>query len=219
MASRDTTESTLTGGVSRKARRRTRVESDTDQDSPATDPLLRVAPRPDPDTAAEARAAAALPEKAKLHDLKPKVEPGPPTDAEKEILDLLESEYARADSAAKAAARFERDVHQRFVDARLAEGYPPEEAGNINRVFRARDFTDAFNEILLLRLRSRLIQHLGLDTFHDPIMQRYIEGIGTRTRSATKQVTVDSKGKIFYGEEDAFLEQQKREEARRRAGR
>jgi hypothetical protein len=122
------------------------------------------------------------------HHLRQRRPPPPPTKGEQKILDLLWAEYRKADAAARAAARFEVDVHEDLRQKRIEEGFLDEEAGNIQRVFYKEEFNDTFRKLMQLRIENRLISLLGLGNFREDILR---QRIATVFHSSTKTITVD----------------------------
>lgn len=107
-------------------------------------------------------------------------EPPPPNKAEQRILDLLWRGYRRMRAVAKAAARFEADVHETFVQERIDEGYDAADAGNVERVFSADDFVLGFRPLLQLHMDRQLLHLLALDDYEQDIMRERIKDLLAR---------------------------------------
>jgi hypothetical protein len=133
--------------------------------------------------------------------LQVKPEPREPSSGEKEILDLLWSEYEKSDEVARASARFESDIHEKLVNDRVAEGYSEDEAGEIQRVFRADDFNNIFRKLMQLRIERRLIERLDLDEYEEAIMEKRIDDLLVPKPKGTKSVTVQQPN-IQVGDEE-----------------
>lgn len=116
-------------------------------------------------------------------------EPPVPTEGEQEILDLLWHEYDRSDDVAKAAARFESDVHEQLVQRRVQDGLSEDEAGEIRRVFRADEFNDTYRRLLMLRMERELLRNLDLQDYEHDIMQARIQVVFGPKPTGTKKIT------------------------------
>lgn len=104
-------------------------------------------------------------------------------------MDLLWGEYDRSDDVARAAARFESDVHERLVQRRVQDGMSDDEAGEIRRVFRAAEFNDMYRRLLLLKMERSLLRNLGLQDYEHDIMQQRIQVVFGPAQKTTKQVS------------------------------
>lgn len=104
-------------------------------------------------------------------------EPKPPTQMEQQVLDLLDKAYAKADAAARAAARFEAYIHEKIVEQRREEGLSIDEAGKIDRVFKASEFNDTFRKFLVIGIERKLIETLSLDEYEQEILTERIKDI------------------------------------------
>lgn len=145
-------------------------------------------------------------------------EPKPPTAGEQKILDLLWTEFARSDDVARAAARFETDVHEKLVQRRIDEGFSKDEAGAVQRVFRAEEFNDVYRKLLLLRLERVLLHDLDLDDYEQSIMQEHIQAMfGSTPPPATKAITL-SNDRIQVGDNEVHQVQDLKARGRRRKG-
>lgn len=142
-------------------------------------------------------------------------EPEPPSPEEQAVLDLLWREYRKSDAAAKAAARFERDVHAELVQQRKAEGFEADEAGDVQQVFRADEFNTTFRQLLQLRMEIALIGELGLQQYEADIMQERIRStFGKRT--GTKQIVLPSQDQLQLGSPEQRHVQDLKRRGRRR---
>ncbi len=90
---------------------------------------------------------------------------------------MLWAEYGRMEAASRASARFEVEVHDKYVAARVAEGYDEADAGKIGKIFDARDFSDSFRKFLRLRLDRRMTKLLGLEDYEKEIMRERIKAV------------------------------------------
>lgn len=122
--------------------------------------------------------------------LQVRLEPTPPTKHEQAILDLLWKEYRKSDTVARAAARFEADVHAQLVQRRIAEGLSEDEAGEVSSVFRADEFNTAFRRLLQLRLEIQLLRKLGLQDYESDIVQQRIKAIFRSDRPVKRSVPI-----------------------------
>lgn len=135
--------------------------------------------------------------------LQVKPEPRPPTPGEQATLDILWEEYEKADDVARAAARFEAEVHEKLVNQRIKEGYSKDEAGEMRRVFNADDFNEIFRKFLQLRIERRMIEDLSLTDFESEILNKRIDEILTPKPRGTKTITVPaSNNSIQIGDEE-----------------
>lgn len=150
--------------------------------------------------------------------LQVKADPSDPTPGEKEILDLLWAEYSKSDEVARASARFESDLYEKLVNDRIAEGYAEDEAGEINRVFRADDFNDIFRRLMQLRIERALIDRLELDAYEDDIMKKRIEDVLGQKPKGSKSVAVQNPNQpIQVGNEETQQISELKARGRRRS--
>jgi len=113
---------------------------------------------------------------------------------------MLWKEFEKADDAARAASRFEADVHERQVQRRIDEGLEKDEAGNLRRVFSADDFNDTFRKMLQLRLERNLISKLGLEDYEADIIRERIQTVFGRAPAATKQIMIPASDQLQIGD-------------------
>lgn len=78
-------------------------------------------------------------------------------------------------AASKAAARFEAEVHEAYVQERIDDGHDEATAGDVERVFSADDFVTNFRQFLQLRLDRKLLLLLGLEDYEADIMRERIK--------------------------------------------
>jgi len=140
--------------------------------------------------------------KAELSLLKKAKEIPPPSEKEQKVLDILWRNFEESDAAAKAAARFEKDIHTKIVDERLHAGLPEDEAGDIGRVFSSSEFNSTFQKLMKLKVEAELIDLLGLDEYKDEIMSRVIMQILDVDTSASVQ---QKEQRIRIGKPEAQL--------------
>ncbi|KKN52888.1 hypothetical protein LCGC14_0607940 [marine sediment metagenome] len=148
--------------------------------------------------------------------LKVKPKPRPPSPGEQKILDLLWGEFERSDDVARAAARFETDVHEQLVQRRIDEGFSEDEAGEVRRIFRAEELNDTFRRLLLLRLERALLIDLELQDYEANILQERIHTLfGTPAPKATKSISL-SGDKVQIGSSEVQQVQNLKARGRRR---
>ena len=145
-----------------------------------------------------------------------KPEPPPPTKREQQLLEMLWTEFARADDAARAASRFEVDVHEQQVQRRIDEGLEKDEAGNLRRVFSADDFNETFRKMLQLRLERTLIKDLGLEDYEADILHERIQSVFGQAPTATKQITISGNDQLQIGDAATQQVQDLKQRGRRR---
>ena len=145
-------------------------------------------------------------------------EPKPPTPGEQKILDLLWSEFNHSDDVARAAARFEYDVHERQVQRRIEEGFSEDEAGAVHRVFKADEFNDIYRRLMLLRMERALLRDLELDEYEADILRERIHVMfGPAPKPATKAITL-SRDQVQIGDSEIQQVQDLKARGRRRKG-
>lgn len=133
------------------------------------------------------------------------------------MLDLLWTEYRKSDVAARAAARFERDVHNQLVQQRADEGFSEDEAGEIRRVFRAADFNTTYRQLLQLRMEIMLLRRLDLEQYEQDIMRARIRTTFGPPQNGTKQVVVQRPtDQLSLGSPEAHQVQELKQRGRRR---
>jgi hypothetical protein len=133
------------------------------------------------------------------------------------MLDLLWSEFNRSDDVARAAARFETDVHEKMVQRRVDDGFSEDEAGDISRVFRADEFNEVYRRLMLLRMERALIRTLKLEDYEKEIMQERIHTVFSPS-TATKPVVITS-DRIQVGTNETHQIQDLKLRGRSRRGR
>lgn len=133
-----------------------------------------------------------LPAKQPGPPLQLRSEPAVPTKGEQRILDLLWREFRKSDDVARAAARFDADVHAQIVQHRIQEGLAEDDAGAIQRVFDPNDLNRTFGQLLQLRLERRLLHLVGLQDYEADIMRERIQQIFAPHTTKTKPITTGS---------------------------
>ena len=145
-----------------------------------------------------------------------KSDPPPPTPHEQQLLQMLWTEFTKADDAARAASRFEADVHERQVQQRLDEGLGKDEAGNLRRVFNADDFNETFRKLLQLRLERNLIKTLELGDYETEILHERIQSVFGRVPVPTKQIMIPASDQLQIGDAATQQVQDLKQRGRRR---
>ena len=129
---------------------------------------------------------------------------------------MLWTEFTKADDAARAASRFEADVHERQVQQRLDEGLGKDEAGNLRRVFNADDFNETFRKLLQLRLERNLIKTLELGDYETEILHERIQSVFGRVPVPTKQIMIPASDQLQIGDAATQQVQDLKQRGRRR---
>ena len=127
---------------------------------------------------------------------------------------MLWNEFNRSDEVARAAARFEVEVHRQLVQRRIDEGQSEDEAGDVQRVFRADEFNATYRQLLLLRMERALLRDLGLQDYEADIMRERIKTIFGPKVTATKRVNVSDQ--LHIGNASTQQVQQLKQRGRRR---
>lgn len=161
-----------------------------------------------------------LPESTSPETTSPKLqirpEPKPPTKGEQEILDLLRSEFDRSDDVARAAARFETDVHEQMVQRHIEEGFSEDEAGDVHRVFRAEEFNNTYRRLMMLRMERALLRNLDLGDYEDEIMRERIQAVfGPQSPAPTKPIVLQD-DRLHVGSAETQQVQRLKARGRRR---
>jgi len=143
-------------------------------------------------------------------------EPRPPTEGEQKVLDLLWSEFDRSDEVARAAARFETDVHAQLVQRRIEEGFAEDEAGDVHRVFRADEFNQIYRRLLMLRMEQLLLRDLDLGEYEADIMRERIHAVfGPVPPPQTKPIALPN-DRLHVGDAEVQQVQKLKARGRRR---
>lgn len=123
---------------------------------------------------------------------------------ELEVYRTIQKAFDRADVAARAAARFERDIHERMQQLRTQEGYLPEDAGEMPKVFDKNDFSDTFRRYNQLYLELAIIDLLELQDQKEAILQQRLPQIFSEDRGGKRPKTKN----VFVGSSEAALRNQ-----------
>lgn len=141
---------------------------------------------------------------------------------EEEVFGLLQNAFHRQECAARAAARLERLVVDRYTEEQVGGVISPEEAwedeeeeasfaGQASREFSANQFLSMFTSVNIIHLVKDMLNTLGLSQLEDEVLSVLVhESFGGRTVDHPVGRS-SGEGELFIGndQEHAFHELRK----------